>query len=203
MAPKIELFYFDFKGRAEPIRLALSVAGLEFTDTRFAREDWPTRKSEFPAEVVPAIKIDGKVYGQTQAILKWAGSQNNCGLYPQDSTKALLVDQATGCMDDISGKFKYGLAEDEMKESRATFSAAAQKSYAFLEAKMTEHGGKYLCGDEMSIADIQSLVVIDWIESGTLDHVDKDLFKAYPKVQSAKKLTESHAAIAAWNKKTA
>eukprot|EP01067_Filipodium_phascolosomae_P003661 Filipodium_phascolosomae@DN2654_c0_g2_i1.p1 len=191
------------KGRAEPIRLALSVAGLEFTDTRIKKEDWATRKSEFPCEVVPAIKIDGKLYGQSQAILKWAGSQNNCGLYPQDSLKAILVGQATGCMDDISGKFKMGLPEAELKESRAAFSAAAQKSFAFLEAKMTELGGKYLCGDEMTIADIQCTVIIDWIESGVIDHVDKDLFKAYPKVQSAKKLTESHAAIAAWNKKTA
>eukprot|EP01067_Filipodium_phascolosomae_P009747 Filipodium_phascolosomae@DN938_c0_g1_i1.p1 len=203
MAPKIELFYFDAQGRAEAIRLALSVAALEFTDTRYKHEDWPKHKDQFPTGSVPAIQIDGKMYSQTQAILKWAGSQNNANLYPKEPMAALVVDQALGIIDDITSKFKMNLPEEELKASRKEFTEAIVKAFGYLEKKMEEHKGKYLCGDGMTIADLVSLVMIDWIESGILDHVDKTLMAKYSKVMAAKKLTGSHAAIVAWQKKSA
>ena len=42
--PNYKLMYFDSKGRAEVIRMALTVAGQEFEDKRFAREEWQTVK---------------------------------------------------------------------------------------------------------------------------------------------------------------
>jgi glutathione S-transferase len=38
--PAYKVIYFDTKGRAEPIRLALTVAGQEFEDVRYSKEEW-------------------------------------------------------------------------------------------------------------------------------------------------------------------
>lgn len=45
MAPAIKLYYFDFGGRAEPIRLALHVGGVPFEDVRITEEEFRTHKA--------------------------------------------------------------------------------------------------------------------------------------------------------------
>ena len=46
--PNYKLTYFPVKALAEPIRFLFSYAGVEFTDDRFERENWPKLKpSEF------------------------------------------------------------------------------------------------------------------------------------------------------------
>lgn len=48
MAPKLTVIYFDIPGLAEPVRWALELSGLEWTDKRFTREEFgPFKSSEF------------------------------------------------------------------------------------------------------------------------------------------------------------
>lgn len=63
MAPKITLIYFDFKGRAEAVRLALHVGGVEFEDKRLSREEWGQLKPNTKFGQVPVIHVDGEVCG--------------------------------------------------------------------------------------------------------------------------------------------
>lgn len=44
MAPKITLTYFDFAGPAEPVRLALAMAGEEWEDKRLTPEQFAALK---------------------------------------------------------------------------------------------------------------------------------------------------------------
>ena len=40
MSFEVVLFYFDFAGKGEPIRLALTHAGVPFVDKRVKPEEW-------------------------------------------------------------------------------------------------------------------------------------------------------------------
>ncbi|XP_036359315.1 glutathione S-transferase-like isoform X2 [Octopus sinensis] len=42
-----ELIYWPMKGRAEIIRVTLAAAGLDFKDTRYTFEEWPSYKDSF------------------------------------------------------------------------------------------------------------------------------------------------------------
>lgn len=44
MQGKLTLHYFQLYGRAEPVRMALYKAGVEFTDNRVAGDDWKALK---------------------------------------------------------------------------------------------------------------------------------------------------------------
>lgn len=41
----IKLFYFDFEGRAEPIRLALTIGNIKFEDVRLTKEQFGEQKA--------------------------------------------------------------------------------------------------------------------------------------------------------------
>lgn len=45
MAPQYKLTYFDVRALAEPIRLLFAFQGIEYTDERIQRENWPALKS--------------------------------------------------------------------------------------------------------------------------------------------------------------
>ena len=44
MPAKIKLTYFNLRGRAEPSRLILAQAGVQYEDHRIQREEWPALK---------------------------------------------------------------------------------------------------------------------------------------------------------------
>ena len=47
------LSYFDIYARAEPMRMLLSHAKVEFEDHRISQEEWPSQKEKFAFKVVP------------------------------------------------------------------------------------------------------------------------------------------------------
>ena len=51
----IKLTYFNVRGRAEPARLILAQAGVDYEDIRIEREDWPKYKS---SKIFCAIRIN-------------------------------------------------------------------------------------------------------------------------------------------------
>lgn len=83
MAQKPRLHYFNAPGRAECIRLAFHLGGIEFDDVRFSKEDWPSIKpTVIPSHTVPKLELDGENYFESLAIFAYAGEK--AGLFPRD-----------------------------------------------------------------------------------------------------------------------
>jgi glutathione S-transferase len=80
----IKVIYFNMGGRAEPIRLALHYAGVQFEDVRLTGAEFGEKKAAgyFKFGQVPVVEIDGKQFAQSAALLTWAGKHSD--LYPQD-----------------------------------------------------------------------------------------------------------------------
>uniref|UniRef100_A0A915D5H7 glutathione transferase n=1 Tax=Ditylenchus dipsaci TaxID=166011 RepID=A0A915D5H7_9BILA len=69
-----KLYYFDFRGRGEPIRLLLNYAAEPFQDFRIDRSEWLTKyKNNTLYGHVPVLEIksDGRVMAESYAISRF------------------------------------------------------------------------------------------------------------------------------------
>jgi len=98
-SPKLKLYYFNIKGKGEPIRLMCAYAGRDLDDARFADRDefnQLVRDGTLPFGQVPLLEVtesDGTVHRlvQSSAILRYLGTL--FGLYPRDDPlRAAAVD---------------------------------------------------------------------------------------------------------------
>ncbi|KAL7469073.1 hypothetical protein ACHAXS_009329 [Conticribra weissflogii] len=157
------LYYYKATGRANAIRLALAAANIPFNDV-YPEGGFPPsdkEKAEWrklgrnTTTNVPMLQMDdGKVYTQSQAILRFVGRTGN--LMPQNESDLFLVDKL---LED---------AEDLRKESYKCFipwGAPQESADAFiekvlplhlgnLERQLKESSGGYFIGNSLTLADV-------------------------------------------------
>lgn len=115
----IKLTYFPLAARAFPIRLCLRAAGIAFEDERIpfaalGERRGPTGVSDdIPLGQLPVLSIDGKAYTQSMALARWAAKK--AGLYPTDDLKALVVDEVTAAIDEVSKLHRRRSFESSMR----------------------------------------------------------------------------------------
>lgn len=73
--PELKLTYFDFGGRAQPIRRALAYGDVSFEDERIPGEKFIKRKmgGKLPFGSLPVMEIDGEMVAESDAMLRYAG----------------------------------------------------------------------------------------------------------------------------------
>ena len=77
------LTYFNFKGSAEAIRLALFIGGVEFEDERVTYAAVNEMRATLPFGQLPVLRLPGGGEGlgrasQSLALLRWAGRRVMC-----------------------------------------------------------------------------------------------------------------------------
>ena len=136
----ITLHYFDMYGRAEVIRMILHTQGLEFTDHRFAHDQFESFSALNIAEFgsVPCLEIDGKALVESRAIeryiLERSGTTTATPLegYSNDSTISFL--------DDLRNIFGKLLIVDKNPEATAEWMTNELPSYLrLLDARVNDH----------------------------------------------------------------
>lgn len=99
---KIKLVYFEnIWGRAEPIRWALSVAGIPFEDARVPWNEFQRQSEagEFPYATLPTMYVGDRQIGQSRAALRYVGRVG--GLYPEDPVTAGQCDAVIDALADL------------------------------------------------------------------------------------------------------
>lgn len=172
---QIKLSYFDVDGgRAEPIRIVLHEADIDFEDHRFPFSDFAEVRKTTPLGQVPTVSFNGEQVTQSNALLRYFGKA--AGLYPVDPYQALLCDEAMDAAEDLSNHLSasFGLQGEALKSAREAFVAGPLPRYlGWFNEKLAQRGN-YFADDGLTIADLKVYMVARWLASGMLDHVPKD-----------------------------
>ena len=155
----MKLYYFDAAGKAEPIRLLLTHAGIKFEDIRFTN-DWAVHKDKFELKQVPVLEDNGEMYCQTTAILEYLGMKY--GYLPKNNLEKFYnIMKIIGIVEDLFVRVYtilspfFGMKE-EAKEDHKTkllkdFGPKALKSLE--DMLCANKSRKYIVGGKYTIAD--------------------------------------------------
>lgn len=180
------LTYLDIKGFAESIRLALIIGHVDFEDRRVTYEDISQMRNdgELPFGQVPVLDVGKKRYGQSGAILRWAGQMS--GLYP--ANQQFEIDMALEGIVDIHKCLVpawYGhacgrspvtgtlyettkLSHSQMEGVFAALNSELLPArFQQLEKLVIDSGGPYICGTALSIADLSLYVLVQGLRDGS------------------------------------
>ncbi len=174
---KPKLTYFDFHGgRGEPVRLALSIGGIEFEDHRISFQEFGQLRAEFPFLAAPVLEIDGKRLTQSNAMLRYFAPQ--AGLWPSDPMLAYRCDEVLGAVEDATHKYTqtFGLEGDALKAAREALVEGTVRPYLrSFDRVVAETDGPYVCGAQLSVADLKLFAWLRGMQSGNQDHVPTDI----------------------------
>ncbi|KAA8495036.1 Glutathione S-transferase [Porphyridium purpureum] len=190
MAPRTyKLSYLPFKGRAESVRIAFFVAGIEFEDERIPLTEFGERKKDLPLGQLPVLTIDGSiVITQQVAILEYVGAQG--GLVPTDHLIKAYNDEIINLLEDLTYRTSatIQMPEEKKKEARAILNNHTIPKYAkALDGILATHDKKHAVRAQLSTSDILINRVVEQLESGMLDGISKDILKPYAHIQRVQK----------------
>lgn len=201
--PKLTLTYFNFGGRADPLRLAAVIGKVPFTNKVVEFKDWPDMKPTLPLAQVPYLEVEepGKekdLIVQSYAIVRYIGKLG--GLYPEDLVQAMKVDSYMDTVLEIRRFIemsiqgaKMWLVADEAWTTEEVLGIrrriAEDKEYglpfylSYFENALKENGD-WLVGNSITIADLQLHHLCTWFSSGSLDGIPSTLIDTYPLVKA-------------------
>ncbi len=194
-----KLTYFDTAtSRGEECRLALHAAGLPFEDERLGREQWIARKASTPFGALPVLTVDGRQLAQSNAILRFIGSQH--GLHPAEPFEAALHESLLGAVEDLRGRMGPILRIKDEAEKKRARQEAAEGYLQDWAAAVQRHiaTGPYLAGAKLCVADLKLFVAVGAYLKGTIDYVPTDVFAAFPKLLRLVDAVKQHPRVIDW-----
>ncbi|CAG7819626.1 unnamed protein product [Allacma fusca] len=197
--PQYKLTYFDLAALVEPIRWVFKIAGVDFEDERIPREDWEEKyklNGRFPMEQVPILEIDGEVYTQSGAILRYLAKKY--GLVTGDELLDLKVDQADQLVIDGFNEYAKWVREKD-PERQANQKAHMVKTalrliLTQLQGIVTASGGDFVAGSKLTYADLS---IANWFNIWA-NHIDPEIPTKYPRLSEHNKAVLAVPQIKAW-----
>ncbi|XP_070548519.1 S-crystallin SL11-like [Ptychodera flava] len=182
--PKHRVIYFNARGGAEPSRLVLSAAGVDFEDVRFTREEWEIEKrtGKYPFGQLPCLDTDGEMLSQSRAIARYLA--NEYGLAGKTNLEKAKVDMLNDTFGDLlQGIAKIHFEKDEGKkaELQLEYDKKVATTLAALEKMLIANNGGdgFLVGDGVSLADLAFFAQMECNLSSAADLLD-----TYPKLKA-------------------
>jgi len=205
-----QLYYFPIPGRAEGVRVALSLTNLSWNDNEIMGEQYAQMKNDgkLPWGMVPILQTPDGTLAESTAILRYIGGM--AGLTPSDPFQAAKVDEFLDGMEPfariLSGTFSIEDVDERTKARQAVFNEDGDgtKNLKLLQTKIAESTTGWVANtQQMSIADIRAFCGIFGLFSGNFDGIDKSILADYPglleyhdKVANEPRIAEHYAKIA-------
>jgi len=202
---KLRLTYFDTPGRAEPVRIALTLAGQAFEDRRLNFPEFGALRAAgaFPLGSVPVLEVDGVPMAQTAAMLRFAAHLGGGGLYPSDARAAFVVDSVIDTLNDtVAHAMMPSLferdAEKKLAMRRELLAGPLTLALRYIEGLLGQSPGPFLVGSELTIADILLGATCAQYRSGTLDGLGPEVLEPYPRLRALADAFNAHPGIVAY-----
>jgi len=179
--PAVKLIYFNLRGRAEPARLLLAYAGMEYEDKRIPPpwedpEGWAAQKSSYPFGVLPVMHWNGVEISEGVAVARFLAKE--FGLAGRNDMEAAQIDEIVCAIEDVvNARINFLLEKDEQRKKTMidTFQTRTVPTLlSQLEKRLILRGGQFYVGNILSWADIQTFMI--------LTEFDQDVVKKFPKV---------------------
>jgi len=168
--PAYKLIYFNFRGRAEAIRMLFALAGQDYEDYRFKEGEFAKTKGNtetFPMGQVPVLLIDGKPMPQSRAICQYLARE--FGLYGKDNAEATKIDIISDTVGDLFNQLiPIFFEKDETKKAALKTKYKEEDSkrqLAFLNKFIKEAGGRFFVGSKETAADVTVYTMMDMVGS--------------------------------------
>lgn len=168
MNSKYKLYYFDGRGRAEPIRWVfahLESTGVDYEDIRIAKADWPAKKESTPFGQLPYLEVDGQPIAESFAIARYVARKH--GAAGADDFEAAQADALADYVQDGAKLLSFMHTEsDEKKKSelKTEFINTGVQPYlkGFERHLLQNNNGEgYLVGKNPTWADFVLVVFLD------------------------------------------
>ena len=164
-------------------------------------EEWKEMKPNMPFGKVPVLEIDGKeMVSQSDALLRYAGrlaNANGVELYPQGGMAQLRTDEMISLVDEMQNSWQprlyvgmspknFGYPDDESWKGSEEHKKATELARSrwieddlpvylgHIKKQLANNGSKFLCGENVTIADCYLVPLLNRLASGGIDYVDKE-----------------------------
>ncbi|CAG9860277.1 unnamed protein product [Phyllotreta striolata] len=183
-----KLYYFNFTGRGEPIRLLFAYGGIPFEDFRFEWEDWPAIKPNMPIGTIPVLEIDGKPFWQTTPLCKYVA--NSLKLDGKDGLENLSIDCVVDTLWDLLSSV-YTRFKESDEERKKQIEKTLYEQVPVILGKFDENVKKngFIALNRLTWADIVFLSAYEDLMNLV---PEKNVFEQYPALIKLKdKILES------------
>ncbi len=177
----LKIYGSDLSSPANKVRFVANSLGLKYeyvkVNLREGEHMKPEYKKVHPANKIPAIDDDGFNLFESNAIIRYLADKNKSPLYPKDSKARAIVEQWLDF-----GSMHVGLALSKVVYNRLfapmrgvpVDENSLKEGISFLERFLPVvdeqlSKQKYLAGDEMTLADINLLALLDPAEAANID----------------------------------
>jgi glutathione S-transferase len=181
------------------VRLALTLAGMEFEDNRVARETFGKLKPDLPFGTMPTLEIDGRgVFAQTNAILRLIGRKH--GLYPEDAFEAARHDALMEAAEDLRQRIASTMRIKDAAEKKAARQLLASEFLPQWGRSVEKliGAGPFVGGVRPGVADIKLFIIDRWISSGGIDDIPAGSFDAFPRLKALAEGVRTDPAVVGW-----
>lgn len=183
----LRLVYFPSPGRAEAIRIALSLSGADWEDASIdgARFQAMKEAGDLPWGMVPVLQTPDGTIAESSAILRYAGRL--AGLVPEDPYQSAKADEFIDGMEPLSKALDstFGISDldERIRLRKAVFEPGGKgsRNLLLLERKLSESETGWAAGtDDMSIADLKLFTGLFGLFSGNYDGIEASVMADYP-----------------------